>query len=54
MIFYIADTHFNHENILELEARPFGNVDEMNATIISGNQNNIKQESNQRLLMWVV
>ena len=35
MIFYIADTHFNHENILELEARPFGNVDEMNATIIN-------------------
>lgn len=36
MKFYIADTHFDHANMLkfEPEARPFNNVDEMNEALI--------------------
>ena len=36
MKFYIADTHFDHANMLkfEPEARPFLNVDDMNEAII--------------------
>lgn len=30
----IADTHFNHENIIEYTGRPFDNVNQMNQTII--------------------
>ena len=33
-IFYIADTHFGHANIIRLNNRPFSNVDEMNRVMI--------------------
>ena len=35
MFYYIADTHFGHENILKLCDRPFGNVGAMNEALIT-------------------
>ncbi|MDX9695412.1 MAG: metallophosphoesterase [Bacteroidales bacterium] len=40
MIFYTADLHFGHKNILEYCDRPFQNVNEMNETLIQ-NWNNV-------------
>lgn len=39
-IFFTADTHFFHKNILKYSNRPFANINEMNETIIS-NWNNV-------------
>lgn len=33
-IWITADTHFNHRNIIDLQGRPFANVDEMNECMI--------------------
>lgn len=33
-IFFIADTHFNHQNIIDYENRPFTDVAEMNQQLI--------------------
>ena len=40
MIYFTADIHFYHENIINLTKRPFKNADEMNKKIID-NWNNI-------------
>lgn len=34
MKYYIADTHFGHENVLRFDGRPFENVDEMDKFLI--------------------
>ncbi len=33
-VYWIADTHFNHKNVIEYCARPYVNTDEMNHDII--------------------
>ena len=35
MIFFTADTHFGHANIIRLCDRPFGNIGAMNESLIS-------------------
>ena len=30
MIYFIADTHFGHENVIWMCERPYANIDEMN------------------------
>ena len=35
MYYYIADTHFGHENILKMCRRPFGSIGEMNEALIA-------------------
>ena len=34
MNFYIADTHFGHEKVIEFCRRPFKNIEEMDEVII--------------------
>ena len=35
MIFFTADTHFDHANIINLCKRPYANVDEMNEALVA-------------------
>lgn len=35
MIFFTADTHFGHENVIWMCERPYRDIDEMNETMIS-------------------
>jgi len=34
-IWYTADTHFGHENVMKFCDRPFSSVEEMDATLIA-------------------
>lgn len=38
MIYFIADTHFGHENVIKFCDRPFACADEMNEALISNFQ----------------
>ena len=46
MKYYIADTHFGHQNILSFAKRPFSTIDEMEKTIIS-NWNHTVNENDE-------
>ena len=43
-IWITSDTHFNHANIINYCARPFKDVEEMNATLISKWNNSVGKE----------
>jgi calcineurin-like phosphoesterase family protein len=49
-IWFIADTHFYHNNIIDYCDRPFKNVEEMNNTIIT-NWNNVVKENDKVFLV---
>ena len=34
MIYYISDLHFGHENVIQMDQRPFSDVDEMDRALI--------------------
>ena len=34
MIFYIADMHFGHENVLRFDDRPFSEIGQMDETLV--------------------
>ena len=42
MIFFTADTHFGHTNILKLCNRPFDSIEEMNEAMISNWNDRVK------------
>lgn len=48
MIYFIADTHFGHENIIKHCDRPFNDVDEMDNTILE----NINKVVKPKDILW--
>lgn len=41
MLYFTADTHFDHTNVIKYCNRPFKNIDEMNNTIITNWNNTV-------------
>lgn len=48
--FYIADTHFGHDNIRKLSHRPFNSIEEMDKTIINNWNNKVKPNDDVYIL----
>ena len=44
MIYYIADTHFGHENILHYDSRPFKNIETMDDALVFNWNNSVRPE----------
>ena len=44
MIYYIADTHFGHENILHYDSRPFKNIGTMDDALVFNWNNSVRPE----------
>jgi calcineurin-like phosphoesterase family protein len=50
MIWFTADTHFNHTNIIKYCNRPFSSISDMNATIIDNiNKNVVRNDT-----LWIL
>ena len=43
-VWFVADPHFDHTNIIEFCSRPFNSVEEMNETILKNWKENIKPD----------
>ena len=50
MKFYIADTHFDHANILHFDNRPFKSIEDMNAALIE-NWNKVVSKSDEVFIL---
>ena len=50
MYYYIADTHFGHDNIRRLSNRPFDTIEEMDKTIISNWNSRVTDEDDVYIL----
>lgn len=50
MNYYIADTHFGHDNIRRLSNRPFNSVEEMDKTIIDNWNNKVADNDDVYIL----
>ena len=42
-IYYIADLHIGHNNVIKFDNRPFSNIEEMNNKIIENWNNKVKK-----------
>ena len=44
MIYYIADLHFGHKNVLRFDGRPFSNPEEMEKVLIENWNSRVTEE----------
>lgn len=44
MKYYIADTHFGHENVIKFDNRPFSSADEMDRALIEAWNKRVKED----------
>jgi calcineurin-like phosphoesterase family protein len=49
-IFFTADNHFSHKNILKFEARPYASIEEMNEGLIQKWNNRVKDNDSIYIL----
>ena len=50
MNYYIADTHFGHDNIIRFSNRPFNSADEMDKAIIANWNKKVKPDDDVYIL----